>query len=253
MNQVIRTVRLLALGALIAAPVSAQQPAVASLPSAQESHNLYVKALGGAEVIKKHASVHFTGKFEVPAAGMSGNVESWNSEGKLLTVVEFPGIGQIRTGYDGVTAWQIHPAQGPSLITGKQLDQMKQQSDLLAVLTPEKYVKTRETVEKTTFAGKDAYKVKIVLHNGEEYFEFYDVSTALNLGSIRKTETTMGAIEATTIITEYKTIDGQVVPTQMKQAMMGMEQVVSVTNMMFMPVDKAMFELPKEIKALTGK
>ena len=253
MNQVIRTVRLLALGALIAAPVSAQQPAGASLPSAQELHNLYVKAIGGADVIKKHPSMHFTGKFEVPAAGMTGNVESWNSEGKLLTVVEFPGIGQIRTGYDGVTAWQIHPAQGPSLITGKQLDQMKQQSDLLAVLTPEKYVKTRETIEKTTFGGKDAYKVKVVLHNDEEYFEFYDVSTALNLGSIRKTETAMGAIEATTIITEYKTFDGQVVPTQMKQAMMGMEQVVSVTNMMFMPVDKAMFELPKEIKALTGK
>jgi hypothetical protein len=252
MNQVIRTVRLLALGALVAAPVSAQQPA-ASLPSALEIHNSYVKAMGGADVIKKHASAHFTGKFEVPAAGMSGNVESWNSDGKLLTVVEFPGIGQIRTGFDGVTAWQIHPAQGPSLITGKQLDQMKQQSDLLAVLTPEKYVKTRETVEKTTFGGKDAYKVKVVLHNDEEYFEFYDVSTALNLGSIRKTETQMGPIEATTIITEYKTIDGQVVPTQMKQAMMGMEQVVSVTNMMFMPVDKAMFELPKEIKALTGK
>lgn len=253
MNQVIRTVRLLALGALIAAPVSAQQPAAASLPSALELHNLYVKAIGGADVIKKHSSMHFTGKFEVPAAGMSGNVESWNSEGKLLTVVEFPGIGQIRTGYDGVTAWQIHPAQGPMLITGKQLDQMKQQSDLLAVLTPDKYVKTRETVEKTSFGGKDAYKVKIVLHNGEEYFEFYDVSTALNLGSIRKTETPMGAIDATTVITEYKTIDGQMVPTQMKQSAMGVEQVVSVTNMMFMPVDKATFELPKEIKALTGK
>ncbi len=243
-----RTIRILAIGTLIAAPAGAQQ-----LPSGMELHNLYIKAIGGPDVIKKHASVHFTGKFEVPAAGMSGSVESWSSDGKLLTVIEFPGIGQIRTGYDGVTAWQIHPAQGPMVLTGKQLDQIKQQSDLQAVLTPEKYVKTRETVEKTSFGGKDAYKVKIVLHNGEEYFEFYDVNSALNLGSIRKTETPMGAIDATNIITEYKTFDGQMVPTQMKQSAMGVEQVVTVTNMMFMPVDKATFDLPKEIKALTGK
>jgi hypothetical protein len=248
-----QTARIFALGALIAAPATAQVPAAATLPSGLELHNLSIKAVGGEDVIRKHGSVHFTGKFEVPAAGMTGSVEAWNSEGKVLTIVELPGIGTIRTGFDGEVGWQMHPAQGPMLLTGKQLEQMKQQADLLAALTPDKYVKARETVEKTSFGGKDAYKVKITQHNGEEYFEFYDISTSLSLGSIRKTETPMGAIDATTIITEYKTFDGQQVATQMKQAAMGVEQVVTMTKFEFVPIEKTTFDLPKEIKALTGK
>jgi len=243
----IRGARFLLLGALIAAPVSAQ------LPDAKELNNRYIAAVGGADVVKKHKSMHMAGKFEVPAQGLSGTLEAWVDDGKALMVIEIPGIGSIRTGYDGQVGWQIHPAMGAMILTGKQLDQLKQQWDPMATLTPEKYVKSAETIEKTTFDGKEAYKVKIVLHNGEEYVEIYDVKTALNIGTIRKSETPMGAVETISTITEYQKYDGQLVSTKVKQSAMGMDQVLTITSVEFAAPPASTFELPKEIKALAGK
>jgi hypothetical protein len=162
-------------------------------------------------------------------------------------------MGSIRTGYDGTTAWEIHPAMGAQILSGRRHDQTRQQADMLSALTPEKYIKSSETVEKTSFDGKDAYKVKVVLHNGEEYFEFYDASTNLNIGSIRQVESPMGAIEATTTITEYQKFGGLLMASRMKQGAMGMVQMVSIMNVEFAPVPASTFELPKEIKALAGK
>ncbi|MGH7469026.1 MAG: hypothetical protein ACRENP_13810 [Longimicrobiales bacterium] len=242
-----RSTRVLLLGTLLAAPATAQ------LPEAKQIVDRYIQAVGGADAIRKNSSFHTLGKFEMPAQGMTGSVESWNAEGKLLSVVEIPGIGSIRTGYDGATAWQIHPLTGATVMSGRMLDQTKQQADLAALLTPEKYIKTLETVEKTTFDGKEAFKVKLVLHNGEEYFEFYDASNYLNIGSIRKIESAMGPIEATTTIVEYQKFGGLMVPAKMKQGAMGVEQIVTITKVEFAPVPATTFELPKEIKALTGK
>ncbi len=242
-----RVTRFLVLGTLGAAPVSAQ------LPAAKELNNRYITAVGGADVIKKHKAMHAIGKFEVPAQGMTGTLETWVDDGKVLSVIEIPGIGSIRSGYDGQVAWQIHPALGANLLTGKQFDQLKQQADPHSTLTPEKYIKTSETTEKTTFDGKEAYKVKIVLHNGEEYFEIYDAKNGLNIGTIRNTETPMGPIETTSTISEYQKFDGQLMTTKVKQAAMGIEQVLTITTVEFTAPPAGTFELPKEIKALAGK
>jgi hypothetical protein len=248
MSQILhRSAKLLVLGSVLAAPAAAQ------LPDAKQIMDRYVQAVGGVDAIRKNSSFHTTGKFEMPAQGISGTVEAWNADGKMLSVVEIPGIGSIRSGYDGTTGWQIHPALGASVMSGRMLDQTKQQADLLAVLTPEKYIKTQETVEKTQFDGKDAFKVKLVLHNGEEYFEFYDATTNLNLGSIRSLESPMGPMEATTTIMEYQKFGELLIPARMKQGAMGMEQLITITKVEFMPVPGTTFELPKEIKALTAK
>jgi hypothetical protein len=95
--------------------------------------------------------------------------------------------------------------------------------------------------------------VKVVTKTGEEYFEFYDANTGLNIGVTRKIESQMGPIEATTMVSEYKEVDGQLVPMKMRQAAMGVESVIVINKVEFTGVDPALFELPKEIKALTVK
>lgn len=251
MNTVVlnRATRTLLLGVLLAAPAAAQQ-----LPAAKELHDKYVQALGGADNIRKHTMLHATGNFEIPAQGVSGTIEIWGAlPDKMVSVQDIPGIGTIKSGFDGTVGWQINPMTGASLLTGKQLDQAKQQSDLHAVLNPDKYIQSMETVEKTTFDGKDAYKVKVVTKSGEEYFEFYDPTTGLNVGLTRKIESQMGPIEATTIVSDYKDVDGQLVPMKMRQSAMGFESVIVMSKIEFTGVDPALFELPSEVKALTGK
>ena len=236
-------------GTIVSASAQAQQ-----LPNAKDLHAKYVQAIGGPEAIKKHEQMHLTGEFSVPAQGMSGAFELYAAlPGKMLTVVNIGGIGEIRSGYDGTTGWQLNPMVGAQLVTGKTLDTFKAQSDPHSVLNPDKYIKSRETVEKMQFDGKDAYKVKVVTVGGDEYFEFFDANTSLVIGSIRTVESQMGSVESTSYVSDYKAFDGQLLPTKTRQAVMGMEQVITVKNIEWKIADPTIFELPKEIKALTVK
>ena len=237
-------------GAALAAALFAT-PVLAQLPSGAELHARYVAASGGAENIKKHTSMHMTAEFEIPAQGMKGSVEAWGlAPDKFLSVVEIPGLGTIKQGFDGTTGWGVNPMTGATVLTGKELAQMKEQADMHAVLNPNKFTKSRETLEKTTFDGKEAYKVKAVPVEGEDFIEYYDAKTGLMIGTVRKIESQMGPMESTNIVTEYQLIDGQMMPMKMKQSVMGMDQVITIKKVEFVPVDAAVFELPKEIKAL---
>jgi hypothetical protein len=137
-----RMIRMLLLGALLATPAAAQQ-----LPAAKDLHDKHVKAMGGADVIKKHTMLHVTGNFEIPAQGLGGTLEIWGiAPDKMVSVQDIPGVGTIKSGYDGTVAWSINPMTGASLLTGKQVDQLKQQADLHAILDTDKYIQSMETV-----------------------------------------------------------------------------------------------------------
>src|SRR5687767_7018651 len=155
--QMSRTARVALAAAFFATPVLAQ------LPSGRDLHAKYVAASGGAENIRKHTSMHMTAEFEIPAQGMKGNVEAWSvAPDKFLSVVEIPGLGTIKQGFDGSVGWGVNPMTGATVLTGKELAQMKEQADMHALLNPGKFTKSRETVEQTKFDGKDAYKVKVI-------------------------------------------------------------------------------------------
>src|SRR5688500_7418937 len=160
-----RSARILLAGLLFAAPAGAQQ-----LPTADEVMKKFREALGGEAVIKGHTMSHTQGEFEIPAQGMKGTIEIWTmAPDKLLVVQEIPGLAVIKQGFDGTTAWDLSPMTGPAVQSGKQLEQRKEQADMHSVLHPEKYAKSREVVEKTTFNGKDTYKVKVTANTGDVY------------------------------------------------------------------------------------
>src|SRR5688572_27734016 len=118
---------------LFATSVQAQD-----LPKSADILKKSIDAMGGESAMRKRVQSHMTGTFELPAAGVSGTIEIFSAAdpNRMLSLIDIPGIGTIRTGYDGTTAWNIHPAAGTQLIKGTQLEQTKQQADQLALLSP---------------------------------------------------------------------------------------------------------------------
>ncbi len=57
-------------------------------------------------------------------------------------------------------------------------------------------------------------------------------------------------MEATTVLSEFKDFGGIMVPTRTVQTTMGMDQIITVTDVEFDVVDPSVFVLPKEIQAL---
>ncbi len=234
------------------APVAAEKSAEpADLPSARSIIDKHVKAIGGRDAIMAHKSSHATGTFSMPATGISGKLDVYSAApDKTLVKVNLGGVGDLVEGFDGTHGWALQPMTGPMLKEGKELAQNKFDADFYSDLkAPERYA-SMKTLEKTTFEGRPCYKLSLVRKDGVEDIEFYDAETGLKAGATITRETTMGAVTATHVLSDYKSFGGLLVPTSMKQSAMGVEQVMKVTSVEFDNVPPSTFEPPAQIKAL---
>jgi hypothetical protein len=245
-----------ALGAVSAAAQSAQAPAAktadaAALPAPQSILDRHIAAIGGREAMKKHSSVHVTGTISVPANGISGTVETFAARpNKQLEKMTLAGVGDILRGFDGTHAWSNDPMRGPSLATGKELEERMIDADFDANLNASTRYSSMKTLEKTTFDGRECYKLSLTRKDGVEDIEFYDVATGLKAGSINTRESGMGKITATSTLREYKKFGDILQPTAVTQSAMGAEFNLTITSIEYDKVDPAVFGVPAAIKAL---
>src|SRR5262249_15359964 len=151
---------------------TASPPAAAKLPDAREIVDRHLKAIGGREAVLAHKSMHATGTLSVPSSGMSGPVAVYRAApDRVLVQASIASIGEVLDGFDGTHAWSISPMTGPTLKSGKELEQTKLDADFYSELRdPKKYTMT--TIEKTTFDGRDCYKVRVQRTDGSEDFDF---------------------------------------------------------------------------------
>src|SRR4051794_4890267 len=243
------------LAALLLAPLSAQAPApqaapaAAELPDARTIVDRHIKAIGGRQAILEHKSMHAVGTLSVPASGITGPVEIFGAApDRVLLKSSIPGIGDIVDAYDGTHGWTINPMTGPALKTGKELEQTKLDADFYSELRDAKKY-TMKTLEKTTFDGRDCYKVSVKRTDGSEDFDFYDAATGLRAGSINTRETPMGTMTVSNVESGYKKFGTLIQATQMTQKVMGVEQKFTLDTVEYDKVDPTVFQVPAPIKA----
>ena len=250
-------VRVATLAALLSASLYAQAPApkpppaaAAELPDARTIVERHIKAVGGRDAILAHKSMHASGTLSIPASGISGPVDIYGAApDHVLVRTSVQGIGEIVDAYNGVHAWSISPMTGPTLKSGKELEQTKLDADFYSELRdPKKY--TMKTLEKTTFDGRDCYKVSVKRIDGSEDFDFYDVATGLRAGSLNTRETQMGTMTVSNVESGYKKFGALTQATVLTQKIMGVEQKITIESVEYDKVDPSVFEPPAPIKAL---
>jgi hypothetical protein len=258
---------ILALTAILAAPALAQETATAPatdapaadaaaqapLPSAEEILKKNVDARGGEAALRRHQHMTQKGTFAMPGMGLEGSMTiKISSPTYSLVTIEAPGLGVIAQGYDGTVGWSDNPMTGPMLTTGKELELTKLQSDLHADLDPMKHFEKVEVVGREDFAGEPCYKVKMTTASGIEMNNFFSVATGLMVGSSGNLPTPMGDAFVEVVVADYKEFDGLLYPTMTTQKAMGAEQVLTITEMDFSPIDPAVYALPEAVKTLAA-
>jgi len=232
------------------AQVPAEAPAAAALPDARTLVNRHVQAIGGRAVILAHKSMHATGMLSMPASGITGPIEVFGlAPDRVLVKASVQGIGEITDGYDGIHGWSVNPMTGPTLKTGKELEQTKLDADFYSELRdPKKY--TLKTVAKEVFDGRECYKVSVKRTDGSEDFDFYDAATGLRAGSINTRETQMGAMTVSNTEAGYKKFGKLTQATVLTQKVMGVEQKITLDTVEYDSVAPSVFAPPAAIKAL---
>ena len=227
------------------------QPA-GPLPTANDIFTRGIAAIGGEAAIRKHTSMVTKGTLSMTAAGMSGKLEIISlAPNKIISIMEFPGVGKITQGFDGTVGWSMNPMQGPSLIEGAMLEELKKSSDMYKDLDPSKIWGKAETEGAVNFGGVACYEIIVSGGPGDGAL-YYEIQTGLTRGMVLTVESPMGKMPSTTIMSDYKEFDGVKIATRTDVEAMNMKQVLVVESVDFKLIDPSIFNLPPEIKALVG-
>jgi hypothetical protein len=233
------------------ASLAATDQAAVELPPAREIIDRHIKEIGGRAVILSLTSFYATGTVSMPAAGVTGTVEAFHAKpNKFVQRVTLTGIGSLEEGFDGTIGWSLSPLTGPTLLSGKQLEQRTFDAEFFQELKADDRYRSITTVEKTTFEGRPVYKIRLTKKNGDEALEFYDVETGLKAGSISTRETPMGPLQETTVATDYRKFGVLLHPATTKVSVMGTQMIVAIVGVEYGKVDPAVFNPPAQIKAL---
>lgn len=238
---------------VVEAPAPRLTPPTSALPAPSVIIDRFLVAIGGRDALARRTSMATTGTFEIPAAGLRGQMRTYAAApNRSAVVITLPGMGELRNGFDGTVGWSIDPAQGPSTLQGKQLEERRIDSDFYSVLHDPASFKSITTDSLTEFEGRKAYVLHLVRLSGDEAMEYFDAETGLMLGSRITRDTPMGPVGITTILADYKDFGtGLKIPSRVTQRMMsGQELSFGIDSLEIDKVDPAVFELPPEIKAL---
>src|SRR5580765_8279442 len=215
---------------LAAGPHARQDP----LPTARALVDRAITASGGAAALKATRSLRMKGTVSIPDQNLTGDIEVISSRpNKVIMRATITGMGQIEEGFDGKVAWSINPLTGPSLVTGKALDERAEESWFDAPLHAPDHVKDMTVVGRETFDQRPAYRVKVVMASGEEQVEFFDVESGQQIGVEATHETPMGSAPTRTIFRDFKKFGALTMPATQVEKILGIEQIVTVSSVEF--------------------
>jgi len=217
--------------ALAARLVSAQS--AAPLPTAASLVAKYAAAVGGPAYLSAK-SIVTKGAMSMPAAGINAQFQMTQLTPNLMQMVTtIPGMGEVQVGFDGTNAWAMDPMQGPRVLSGGELEQMKDEADRRSNVRSAELFTAMETVKDTTMNSERCYLVKLNWKSGRETYDCYSAATGMLVASRSVQKTAMGEIPVLTLFSDFKKFGGVTVPTKTVQELMGQQQILTIASVEF--------------------
>ncbi len=238
----------LALGGAWGAGASAREQ---DLPSGASLVAKHLAAIGGADIVRATTSLRATGVTELPAQNIRGTFEVLAGRpAKAILRLELGGIGKAESGYNGTVGWMLDPMVGPSIVTGPQLDEMRNDAHFDAVLHPPDLVKSITTIARVEFDGRPAFKTHVVFVSGQTRDQFFDVERGYLLGFSADSQTPMGVVPTIVTLRGYKAFGAMTNPARMIQSAMGVEQHFIFETYEYNTLKPEAFDPPAIIRAI---
>ena len=237
-----------------AKPAGGAAEPVAKAPKPREILDAHIKAIGGEDAVRKQSSRTQSVRIEMPAMPQVNQKVSFKAKAPDMLLVNMASpMGEMQQGFDGKVGWAIMPGQGPMILSGKQLAQMKLEADFHRDLNLFNHFPSAETVGQRDFGGGKCWHVRFSGGEHDPMNLFFDQGTGLMRGYESTVDTPMGQQSAQMVIMEWKDVDGVKHPSKMEQSAMGMTQLMIVESIDTSPIDDSVFALPPTVKAILDR
>ena len=223
-----------------------------ALPSGEQVLDDYLKATGGKKIRNKLTNRVTVASLSLEAQGIQLNMTIHSSRpNRNYTVVESEFTGKIEKGSDGNTVWEISDMMGPQVKDGQE------RADFLREAHFDRFADWRELYSRAECAGIETvddhatYKVLMTPKSGKEQAMYFDTESNLLVKHEFVIENPMGTIPVTSYVSDYREVDGVLMPFEIKAVVMGQERVLiteSIEHNVDLPAGR--FELPQAIQTL---
>ena len=236
-----------------AGAVGQQAPAASvSLPSVDQVLDRYVQAIGGKDALDKVTTRVMKGSIELPATGDAGSIVPGTIEiymkapNKRMLMVNIPGNGTDRRGYNGKAGWYVDPDEGPKDLSGADLDALKGEAEFyretrLKELYPKMAVEGRAKV-----GSGEAYVVNAALADGGSEKFYFDAQSGLLVRDDLPVEISdEGKTTQQSVFEDYKDVDGVKLPFTIRRLRPDGDSIIKFSEIKNnVPVDDNKFEKP---------
>jgi outer membrane lipoprotein-sorting protein len=236
--------------------------ALASISHAQTVDEILAKhfeAQGGVEKLKALNTMRITGTMTIGPGMEAPIVMERKRPGKRRIEFTVQGMTGVQA-FDGERAWSVMPFMGksdPEYASEEDSKNERDDADFDGALMDWKSKgHTVELVGKEPVEGADAYKIKVTKKNGNVEYDYFDTETYLLVkqeGTVRRRGT---EIEGESLFSDYKDVDGYLMPFSWEQGAKGMPQRQKMTFSKIevnVPLDDSRFVMPKTAAADSAK
>lgn len=222
------------------------------LPSGEQILGDYLKATGSKKNRKKLTNRVTVASLSLEAQGIQLNLTIHSARpNRNYTVVESEFTGKIEKGSDGNTVWEISDMMGAQVKDGQE------RADFLREAHFDRFADWRELYADAECTGietvgdRPAYKLRMTPVSGKEQAMYFDTESKLLVKHEFVLENPMGSIPMTSYVSDYREVDGVLMPFTIRAVVMGQERVLvtkSIEHNVDLPADR--FELPRAIQTL---
>lgn len=217
-------------------------------PTVEEVVAKYLEAKGGAEKLRAVTTVKMSGRMKQQATEVP--VVSWAKRPNMMRR-ENTNDGQTWVvGFDGKTVWAINPmiSPMPRQITGPAADMtLKDTDDFDTVLLDYKQKGYQvDLVDSNPIAGVAMRHLRVTKKNGSVQDIYLNADTLLESKITMDVEQAGRKGQVATEFSNYKAVDGIMVPLRIRQTFNGqpVAEVVYDQVQFNQPIDDALFKMP---------
>jgi len=225
------------------------------LPKGEAILDKYIEVTGGKAAYEKKRSEISSAVMEFVGKGVKANMTIYHSEpNKSYSVVEIEGIGKIEEGTDGSVVWERSALKGPRVKTGEERAVSLRAANIHHDSRWRDFFQKVECTGVEPIDGHVCYRVVLTPKDGQPETRYYDKKSFLLVRTNMIMKSEMGEIPAESSVSDYRTVDGVLVPFLVKQKVLGQEFTVtlqSVKTNVEIPTDR--FALPDDVKALAAR
>ncbi len=221
-------------------------------PTGESILDRYIEVTGGKAAYGKVRNRVTVARMEFVGKNITANMTMTNGEAlKSRMSIDIPGVAKMEQGTDGATAWERSALKGPRIKSGGEKALALRAADMNADLNWRKHFSKAEYTGTEPVEGKICYRVSLTPVNGGVETRYYDKDSGLMVRTSQVVNTEMGDIPSEMVVSEYRSVDGILMPFQMRQKAAGQELLItiqSVTQNTELP--PGAFALPDDVQAL---